>query len=41
MNMDIPGLDVLRSKEFTSKIIESINKIIKEIELKFTLLWGF
>jgi len=29
--MDIPGLDVLRSKEFTNKIIESIIKTIKEI----------
>ncbi len=32
--MDIPGLDVLRSKEFTRKIRESINKIIKEIDRK-------
>ncbi|MFW9820736.1 MAG: hydrogenase formation protein HypD, partial [Candidatus Thorarchaeota archaeon] len=29
--MDIPGLDVLKSKEFTSKIIKAINKEIKQI----------
>jgi hydrogenase expression/formation protein HypD len=29
--MDIPGLEVLRSKDFTSKIINSINKVIKEL----------
>ncbi|MFX1276508.1 MAG: hydrogenase formation protein HypD [Promethearchaeota archaeon] len=29
--MDIPGLKVLRSKEFTEKIISSINKLVKDI----------
>ena len=27
--MDIPGLDVLRSKNYTEKIIKSINKVVK------------
>jgi len=30
-NMDIPGIKVLRSKEFTSKIIKAINDTSKEI----------
>ncbi len=29
--MDIPGLDVLRSKEFTSKIVKAITKIVDDI----------
>ena len=29
--MDIPGIKILRSKEFTEKIIKSINKSVKEI----------
>ncbi|MFX1326743.1 MAG: hydrogenase formation protein HypD [Promethearchaeota archaeon] len=29
--MDIPDLDVLRSKEFTNKIVKAINKIVNEL----------
>ncbi len=40
--MNIPGLDVLRSKEFTDKIIEKINEITKEIDkpVKFMHVCG-
>ena len=29
--MDVPGLNVLRNKDFTEKIISSINKLVKDI----------
>ncbi len=40
--MDIPGIKILRSKEFTDKIIKSINKIVKEIKkpVKFMHVCG-
>ncbi|MFW9877071.1 MAG: hypothetical protein ACFFG0_28610 [Candidatus Thorarchaeota archaeon] len=40
--MKIPGLNVLRSKDFTDKIIIGINKIIKEISkpVKFMHVCG-
>ncbi|MFW9826530.1 MAG: hydrogenase formation protein HypD [Candidatus Thorarchaeota archaeon] len=30
-NIEIPGLNVLRSKDFSEKIVKSINKLVKEI----------
>ena len=40
--MDIPGIEMLRSKEFTDKIIKSMNKIVKEIKkpVKFMHVCG-
>jgi len=40
--MDIPGIKILRSKEFTDKIIKSINKTVKEIKkpVKFMHVCG-
>lgn len=40
--MDIPGIEILRSKEFTEKIIKSINKLVKEINrpVKFMHVCG-
>ena len=40
--MDIPGIKILRSREFTETIIKSINKIVKEINkpLKFMHVCG-
>jgi len=40
--MDIPGIKILRSKEFTEKIIKSIRKLVKEIDrqLKFMHVCG-
>ncbi len=40
--MDIPGIKILRSKEFTDKITQSINKLIKEINkpVKFMHVCG-
>ncbi len=32
--MDIPGIKLLRSKEFTERIIKSINKLVKEMDKK-------
>ena len=29
--MEIPGLNILRSKEFTDKIIKLLNKIVREL----------
>ncbi|MFX1455254.1 MAG: hydrogenase formation protein HypD [Promethearchaeota archaeon] len=40
--MNIPGLDILRSKEFTAKLIRAINQICKEISrpIKFMHVCG-
>ena len=40
--MDIPGIKILRSREFTEKIIKSINKIVKDINkpVKFMHVCG-
>ena len=40
--MDIPGIKILRSKEFTDKIIKSINRTVKEIKkpVKFMHVCG-
>ena len=40
--MDLPGIEILRSKEFTSKIIKVINETIKEINtpVKFMHVCG-
>ena len=40
--MDIPGLKILRSKEFTGKIIDGINKIVKDLNkpVKFMHVCG-
>ncbi len=40
--MDIPGIKILRSKEFTNKIIKSIKKTVKEIKkpVKFMHVCG-
>ncbi len=40
--MDIPGIEMLRSKEFADKIIKSINKTVKEIKkpVKFMHVCG-
>jgi len=40
--MEIPGTKILRSKEFTDKIIKTINKLIKEVKtpLKFMHVCG-
>ena len=37
--MEIPGLEVLRSREFTVRITSAIKKLTKELEkpLKFSL----
>ncbi len=36
--MEIPGTKILRSKEFTDKIISSINRIIKDLNKKVKLM---
>ncbi len=40
--MDLPGLDILKSKNFTEKIIKSINTLVKEIkrQIKFMHVCG-
>ncbi len=40
--MDVPGIDILRRKDFTEKIINSINRLAKEINrpLKFMHVCG-
>jgi len=40
--MNIPGIEILRNKEFTEKIIKSIKKLVKEIDrpLKFMHVCG-
>ena len=40
--MDIPGIKILRSREFTEKIIKSINTIVKDIKkpVKFMHVCG-
>ena len=40
--MNIPGISILRSKEFTKKIINSINKLVKDIDrsVKFMHVCG-
>ncbi len=40
--MNIPGISILRSKEFTKKIINSINKLVKDINrsVKFMHICG-
>jgi hydrogenase expression/formation protein HypD len=40
--MDIPGIKILRSKEFTKKIVSSIKKLVKEINkpIKFMHVCG-
>ena len=40
--MDVPGLNILRNKEFTEKIVDNINKIVKELSkpVKFMHVCG-
>jgi hydrogenase expression/formation protein HypD len=40
--MEVPGLNILRSKDFTDKIIKGINKSIKELNkpVKFMHVCG-
>ena len=40
--MDVPGLKILRSKDFTNKIVNNINKIVKELNkpVKFMHVCG-
>lgn len=36
--MEIPGLNILRSKEFTGKIIKSVNKIVRELNRSLKIM---
>lgn len=38
MVMEIPGLNILRSKEFTGKIIKSVNKIARELNRSLKIM---